>query len=224
MTGAEWLKARSFLKLWQGRRWPRAAERKMRLFGCACCRRLGELLSDPRSHQALDTAEKFADGEVGKAALKAAGRLAHAAVNAFGRLGFQADTARCWAASAVEMTTHLTLPDAFGTSAVRASIALALAKVRTKAREDALQADVLRDIFGNPYRHRTVDPAWLAWQGGTVARLARAVYDERAFDRLPILADALEEAGCTDRDMLSHCRRGEHVRGCWVVDLLLAKG
>jgi hypothetical protein len=57
-----------------------------------------------------------------------------------------------------------------------------------------------------------------------VARLARGIYDDRAFDRLPILADALEDAGCHDTAILDHCRQpGPHVRGCWVVDLLLGK-
>ena len=69
-----------------------------------------------------------------------------------------------------------------------------------------------------------LDSRWLAWNGGTIHHLAQAIYDERAFDRLPILADALEDAGCTDAAILDHCRQpGEHVRGCWVVDLLLGK-
>jgi hypothetical protein len=66
-----------------------------------------------------------------------------------------------------------------------------------------------------------IDPAWLT---PTVTSLAQAIYDERAFDRMPVLADALEDAGCTSTDMLEHCRGGgEHVRGCWVVDLILNK-
>lgn len=69
-----------------------------------------------------------------------------------------------------------------------------------------------------------LDPTWLAWCDKTVPKLARAIYEERAFDRLPILADALEEAGCADADILDHCRQpGEHVRGCWVIDLILGK-
>ncbi len=68
------------------------------------------------------------------------------------------------------------------------------------------------------------DPAWQAWNDGTVRKLAQLIYDDRAFDRLPLLADALEDAGCTDATILSHCREpGEHVKGCWVVDLLLGK-
>jgi hypothetical protein len=69
-----------------------------------------------------------------------------------------------------------------------------------------------------------VETIWLSWNDGIVPKLAQAIYDDRVFDRLPILADALEEAGCTNADILNHCRQpGEHVRGCWVVDLLLGK-
>jgi hypothetical protein len=83
---------------------------------------------------------------------------------------------------------------------------------------------LIRDIFGNPFRPVPVPPAWLAWNDAAIPRLAHAIYDERAFGRLPVLADALEDAGCTDRAILGHCRGpGPHVRGCWVVDLLLGK-
>jgi hypothetical protein len=79
----------------------------------------------------------------------------------------------------------------------------------------------VRDIFGNPFRPITLDPSWLT---ATVTSLAQAIYEERAFDRLPVLADALEDAGCANAEILSHCRQpGEHVRGCWVVDLILSK-
>jgi hypothetical protein len=85
--------------------------------------------------------------------------------------------------------------------------------------------DLLRELFGNPFRPPTFDPAWLGWNGNTVARLARAAYDEYAFDQLPILADALEDAGCSDAAILAHCRGPNgHVRGCWVVDGLLGMG
>jgi hypothetical protein len=82
-------------------------------------------------------------------------------------------------------------------------------------------APVVRCIFGNPFRPVSADPAWLT---STVVALARSIYDERAFDRLPILADALQDAGCDNPDILTHCRSvGPHVRGCWVVDLVLGK-
>ncbi|HEY7152572.1 MAG TPA: hypothetical protein VH575_01315 [Gemmataceae bacterium] len=81
-----------------------------------------------------------------------------------------------------------------------------------------------RDIFGNPFRPVTINSSWLAWNDGTIPKLAQAIYDDRVFDHLPILADALGEAGCTNADILAHCRAGgEHVRGCWVVDLVLGK-
>jgi hypothetical protein len=82
-----------------------------------------------------------------------------------------------------------------------------------------------RDLFGPLFfRVVTVEQDWLTRNDGIALQLAQAIYAERAFDRLPILADALEDAGCDNADILAHCRQpGEHVRGCWVVDLLLGK-
>jgi hypothetical protein len=91
--------------------------------------------------------------------------------------------------------------------------------------ELAALSEVLRDIVGNPFRPPpTINPGWLRWGGGTVRRLAAAIYTGRHFAELPILADALEDAGCTDPDLLAHCReQKEHARGCWALDGLLAK-
>jgi hypothetical protein len=84
------------------------------------------------------------------------------------------------------------------------------------------QCRLLREILGNPFRPPTVDRTWLSWGGGAAARVARAVYEESAFDQLPILADALEEAGCGDAELLTHLRsEGPHVRGCWALDAVL---
>jgi hypothetical protein len=92
---------------------------------------------------------------------------------------------------------------------------------------------LLRCIFGDPFRPPPgIEPSWLAWNAGLVARLAQATYDERVLpagtldpDRLAVLADALEESGCTDPDLLGHLRGpGPHVRGCYLLDLLLGKG
>ena len=80
---------------------------------------------------------------------------------------------------------------------------------------------MMREVFANPFRSVTIDPRWLT---STVVSSAQAIYDERAFDRLPILANALEELGCTNDQILDHCRGpGPHVRGCWLVDLVLGK-
>jgi hypothetical protein len=92
------------------------------------------------------------------------------------------------------------------------------------AEERDAQCELVRDLLGNPHRPPALDPAWLAWNDRTVLKIAHAIYADRHFEDLPVLADALEDAGCTDAAILDHCRRpGEHVRGCWVVDLLLGK-
>lgn len=86
------------------------------------------------------------------------------------------------------------------------------------------QLQLARDLFGNPFRPVTLDPLWLSWNNGAVSKMAQAIYDDRAFERVPVLGEALEKAGCTNVGILSHCRQpGEHWRGCWVVDLLLDK-
>jgi hypothetical protein len=101
---------------------------------------------------------------------------------------------------------------------------------RAKLREQQAQCELLRCLAGNPWRPVPAPaPPVLSWNDGCVARLARAAYDDRLLPegrldpaRLAVLADALEEAGCQDADILGHCRAGgEHVRGCWVVDLIL---
>jgi hypothetical protein len=102
----------------------------------------------------------------------------------------------------------LSLPDAAGTESEMMS-----------------QAALLRDMFSHlPFRPVAIDPSWLRWNWGTVPAIARKVYEGRAFHELPILADALSDAGCDQQEVLAHCRsNGPHVRGCWVLDLLLGK-
>ncbi|WP_082843222.1 hypothetical protein [Gemmata sp. SH-PL17] len=80
---------------------------------------------------------------------------------------------------------------------------------------------VIRDIFGNPFRPVVFSASW---RTDTVVSLAQQMYESRDFGAMPILADALQDAGCNNDDILTHCRTpGEHVRGCWVVDLVLGK-
>jgi hypothetical protein len=87
--------------------------------------------------------------------------------------------------------------------------------------EARYQCRLLRCLFGNPFRPARFDPSWRTCE---VVTLAEGVYADRAFDRLPILADALEDAGCDDGNMLAHLRTDpDHARGCWVVDLILGK-
>jgi hypothetical protein len=98
--------------------------------------------------------------------------------------------------------------------------------LRRAANQDAktiarAQAAIVRDLFGNPFRPATLAPAC---RTPDVVRVARAIYDGRRFEDLPVLADALEEDGCTNADLLEHCRGGgEHYRGCWAVDRVLGQ-
>ncbi len=96
------------------------------------------------------------------------------------------------------------------------------AVVKNAQAEARVQSDLLREIIGNPFRTITFDSAW---RPSDVLLLARGIYDERAFDRMPILADALQDAGCDSDDILNHLRdpNATHVRGCWALDLVLGK-
>jgi hypothetical protein len=178
------------------------AARKLRLFACAACRRLWHLLKDERSRQAVEVSELYADGLASRGELEEAARAAEvAAVAAAQRAQLGWNAARTAAEAAGEVET----------AAERAA-----AKVG--------DLETLRDIFGNPFRAAALDPAWLNWNHGCVVAVAQSLYQERAFADLPILADALQDAGCAEEDILVHCRSGErHVRGCWVVDALLGQ-
>jgi hypothetical protein len=97
--------------------------------------------------------------------------------------------------------------------------------------EQRAVADLVREVYGNPFHQVQLNPAWKSWNNGIVLKLAQAAYDERSLPtghldpaRLALLADALEDAGCTDAEILGHLRGpGPHVRGCWAVDLIQEK-
>jgi hypothetical protein len=90
--------------------------------------------------------------------------------------------------------------------------------------DDRDLASVIRDILGNPFRPERIDPTWLVANDGAACRLAQDIVANCSNSELPILADALEDAGCASDAILSHCRTPQrHVRGCWVVDLLLGR-
>jgi hypothetical protein len=198
----------------------RASDRKLRLFACACCRRIWPLLTDGRSRRVVEVAEQYADGQATDQVVLGQAAEDDHVIDTVEKLR-------------PEVALHLGL---------------------------AVQAALLRDIFGNPYRPVPVSPPWLTWQGGTVSRLAQAAYEERGrrcnncgghglvyqkglprvcgmcnrtgriedgsldSNRLAVLSDALEEAGCDSEGILRHLRSpGPHVRGCWVLDLVLGK-
>jgi hypothetical protein len=225
MTEAEWLAGtdcRAMLRSLRGR----ASDRKLRLFACACWQRLRHLLQDGHLRWFLGLLEPHADGLVPPQELWAARQAAWVAGGSLREGHPAAETRERLAARRLGMWgAHANA----WTSAVEAGRTARGVAARigewAAAAEAKFQCDLLREVFGNPFRHAAVEPAWLAWEGGTVPRLAGAVYEGRTFDQLPILGDALEEAGCTDADLLAHCRQqpGAHVRGCWVIDLLLGK-
>jgi hypothetical protein len=193
-----------------------ATSRKRRLFGCACCRRVWEWLPDERSRRAVEVAERFADGLVGEEERRMAHRAAEHTARALRRTHSPGSAPRAAAADAAVWVSHKS----------GALIAGALAgKAENPGRPGGYGTEVLRDLFANPFRRPpAVEPAWLAWDGGAVRKLAQAIYDGGRFADLPVLADALEEAGCDSPEVLRHCRGGGgHVRGCWLLDLLLDK-
>jgi hypothetical protein len=111
--------------------------------------------------------------------------------------------------------------DAAGYAAVATDLRSGRA-LPAQSAERRFLANLLRDIFGNPFRPTAFDPAW---RSDTAVALAKGMYESRDFSAMPILADALQDAGCDSDDILNHCRdeKQTHVRGCWVVDLVLGK-
>jgi hypothetical protein len=251
MTKTQWLAATDpapMLKFLDGR----VSDRKLRLFAVAGCRRFGNLIAFEEERQAIRAAEQFADGKLTAKKMKAAVKAMHLegvdnakyacwyacqedAHEAAVHVAFE--LCNC-AASAVEIALEESGPEGsamFGTPE------------KAEAEERAFVAGLLREIIGLPFRRKSrIRPQWLAWNDSAVARLAEAIYLDGAFDnppvmletrpdeaaraqaaicaRLAIVADALEDAGCTDAELLCHLRApGPHVRGCWAVDLVLGK-
>ena len=187
--------------------------RKAQLFAVACLRRIWHLLPGPRSREAVEIRERYADGEATEGAFDNARDLAREE----GVL-FQPNHPSRFAGQAVsdEYLAGIVLD---------ASDAIGWEKKATDRPvtewepELVAQCGLVREIFGNPFRLVSLNQSWLT---PTVKQLAQSMYDDRAFDRLPILADTLEDAGCDSADILNHCRQpGEHVRGCWIVDKIL---
>jgi hypothetical protein len=218
MTEAEWLVSFDSRALLAEVR-DKGSPRIWRLFAVACARTREPLMRYPASRKALDVAERFADGRATRLELLAAREEAEEAARQAHyeewldevRVNFGSDPeyeALCeahWAADAV-------LPSVAETVDV------------SEIRDDLLLPDILREIFGNPFSWKVIDPGWLSWNGEAVTRLAQSIYENQSYDVLPILADALEDAGCTDADILGHlCSPGPHVRGCWALDLILGK-
>jgi hypothetical protein len=199
-----------------------ASGRKLRLFASAACRHVWQPIADSRCLTMLETSDRFADRLASKEELQEAG-AAIAQMESTEAIEAVGDPSRLllalWALSDADKGIE-------ATEAILEVSGLLLRGATHSLEEDddGYYSALLRDLFGVPSRPVKVRRTWLEWRDSTIPKLAQAIYDERAFDRLPILADALEDAGCTDVDILKHCREpGEHVRGCWVVDALLGK-
>jgi len=186
-------------------------QRIRRRFACACCRRVWHLLGDERSRNTVEVAERVADGHATPGELEAARVAALAAWHA------------AWAGPAGEAEWDPARDAAWVACATASDGASAAAAAAAGWKiEPGVRADLFRDIFN--MWPPALNPAWFTWQGGTVPKVAQGIHDERAFDRFSILADALEEAGCDNAEILSHLRGpGPHCRGCWCLDLLLGK-
>ncbi|HTU92042.1 MAG TPA: hypothetical protein VMF69_18305 [Gemmataceae bacterium] len=220
MTESEWQTCTDPQKMLEFLR-GKASDRKLRLFTCAYCRHI--LQGD----KAVQVAERIADGLATNAERKHARKEAVKAATR-SRLAGRGGINDLKAVAASAIARILCPPGRIyrecGT--LPGVVVAAVRVVNPQASDDLQQAQAmfLRDIIGSPFCPVAISPAWLTWNDGTVQKIAQAIYNDRAYDRLPILADALEEAGCTNADILNHCRQpGEHMRGCWVVDLILGK-
>jgi hypothetical protein len=227
MNEAEWLSCsepQAMLEWLTGR----AGDRKWRLFACAAARAVWASLAPHRVRRAVEVGERFADGEATEQGLRRAHSQgcgsAHAAVWQGSRR--QPDHPSVGSESRLFFAAHAAHP--CSPFPLRG-----LLLVQTDDGLKAISPLLLRDLFGPlPFRSVAIDPAWLGWNSGTVGRLAMAAYEGRQMpagtlepERLAVLGDALQEAGCEDPDILGHLRDQQqvHVRGCFVLDLLLGK-
>jgi hypothetical protein len=226
MTEEEWLECKDsvpMLEYLQGR----ASERKLRLFACNCIRNNWNLVTNAYSRRWVEVEEAYIDGKLERAELVAA--LAD-------RGQGETDDNIRWAeqmasdayyhaiSCALSVARHAFQSDPNMNDA-KPNISegfLVPTMVDESSKERAKQTRLLCELLGPlPFHPVTLNPAWLT---PTVKQLAAVIYEERQSDKMPILADALLDAGCDNEEVLKHCQNGgEHVRGCWVIDILLDK-
>jgi hypothetical protein len=239
VTEQEWLTSGDWLKLWfHSSEVELRTERKTRLFAVAACRRFWHRLVDPRCRRAVEVCEAYADGRATAKELREAcdgarfdnGPPVAGQKTAVCSAAAGATHWICYAEYKVGRATEAA-PYVHGYEAL---IAAGLMDENDQNGPDAaaqavyheglakgkrIQADILREVIGNPFRPVALDPSW---KTNTVLTLAKQMYESRDFGAMPILADALQDAGCDNDDILNHCRDPQqvHVRGCWVVDLV----
>lgn len=227
MTEVEWITTR--LPLYMLREYPLEWDvRKARLYACACLRDAANAIWEEWTWRLVDVVERNPENE--DELYPAMERvLADIAGTNQERVGHTPD------GFALSGFLSLTLPDDLigfvRTTTCRVAMGVPLdprtesetafaLRSRLEQPVKARQADLIREVFGNPFRPVCASQ----WLTSDVIALARGIYEDRAFDRMPVLADALQDAGCDNVNVLDHCREPhEHVRGCWVIDLLLGK-
>jgi hypothetical protein len=215
MTEEEWLEAsdpRAFLM-----HDPSEERRKPRLFCVACCRRIWNLCFDARTRSAVEVSERFADALATHDELFSSHEAAYFAMSNQEGNVYSLDAG--WHCSRLPVNERRCAE----ACARAAGLGTATPYDEDRERKEFFtQSHLLRDIFGNPFRPVAFDAAW---RTSTAVALAQGMYESRNFDAMPILADALQDGGCDSDDILTHCRDPQqvHVRGCWVVDLVLGK-
>jgi hypothetical protein len=217
MKEAEWLSSRDappmlrFLK-------KKLSDRKFRLFACGGCRRVWKSLSLKSVRQVVEATERFADGEIDAGELRSAWENAVGAIERSSQRNFRRlkrDATYLVRIFKMALATNVGFTDR------RAFFELDVQEPDEVTFRTMVNADLLRCVVGNPFRPIAFDARW---RTADSLALARGIYEDRAFDRLPLLADALMDAGCDHDEILAHCRGdAPHVRGCWVVDLVLGK-
>jgi hypothetical protein len=217
MTQAEWMVSTTnpagMLEYLQGQpKRMNPSGRKLRLIAVACAQRIWPLIRETDQKEfveAISVAEQFADGEIAEADLLRKSQTA---------------PPMNWE---IRIAIHTCRPDA--KHAAHGVVLSAAKYVRHRSNMDETakraeshdQSRLMRCLLGNPFRPVAFDAAW---RTSTAVALARGMYESRDFGAMPILADALQDAGCDSDDILTHCRGdGPHCRGCWVVDLVLGK-
>jgi hypothetical protein len=224
MTEAEWTSCKDnpramldYLREMEKRNRTKSGRRKFRLFAVGCCRLIWDHLPDAQLREAVEIAERFADGQAKKQQLTAA---RHAAAERKTVGSYERHVPGGQARAAVSMASDTTKEQSFHAAFDMALYPEPFAGYPVAgAGGHAGLCDLLRCVFGNPFKTVRLDQRW---RTANVLDLARTIYQECAFDRLPILADALMDSGCSSEPILAHCRASEaHVRGCWVVDLIL---
>jgi hypothetical protein len=195
-----------------------ARPRKFRLFACACLRQLHDRTDDLHFRRTVALAERYVEGDCDRESFRTAFRRAWP--NGWERARIGALTAidplerdlyhwRC-----LELANEVV--DLLSRGVRKGWYSAPTDRKSKPSRID--QVALLREVFGDPFRPAVFAPQW---RTGDVVTLAESIAREGTFEDLPVLADALEEAGCSETEVLTHLRRGgRHVLGCWALDLV----